>query len=421
MKTIYSAPRGTNDILPEDYEIWQYVIDIAIKTSEKFGFLRIQTPTFENIELFKRSVGDSTDIVQKEMFAFKDSKGRQLALRPEGTAAVVRATIQHGLLNSSLPLKIFYIMNFFRNERPQTGRYKEFYQFGVELFGARSAIAEFEIISLAYSFFNELNIKNLSLYINSIGCQNCRKNYIYSLTKYFESYKEKICENCKNRLYNNPLRLLDCKEEQCEKFKLNAPNILDYICADCKTHFNTLCNFLNLNNIPYVVNQYIVRGLDYYTRTVFEFVTNNLGAQNAVCGGGRYDNLIEKLGAPSTPAVGFGVGLNRLILLLKNQININSKTPHIYIGATDEESLYKVSTIATNLRARNILTQIDLMNRSVKSQMKYANKIKAKFSCIIGNNELTNNSVNVKNMNSEENFNISLQRFAEEFEKILKT
>ncbi len=420
MKTIYSAPRGTNDILPEDYKIWQYIIDIAIENSEKFGFFRMQTPTFENIELFKRSVGDGTDIVQKEMFSFKDSKGRHLALRPEGTAAIVRATIQHGLLNSSLPLKIFYIMNFFRNERPQTGRYKEFYQFGVELFGAYSAIAEFEIISLAYSFLNELNVKDTNLNINSIGCQDCRKNYVYSLTKYFEKYKEKICENCKNRLYNNPLRLLDCKEKQCEEFKLNAPNILNYVCADCKTHFNTLCNFLNLNNIPYSVNPYIVRGLDYYTKTVFEFVTNNLGAQNAICGGGRYDDLIQKLGAPSTPAVGFGVGLNRLILLLKNKIKINYKIPHIYVGATDEEALYKASVIATNLRARNIITQTDLMSRSVKSQMKYANRIKAMFSCIIGKNELTKNSVNVKSMSGEENFNISIQNFAEEFERILK-
>ena len=371
-----------------------------MKVCEKFGFSEIILPTFENKKLFTKSNDETSDIVQKEMFCFKDLGGRELALRPEVTASAARAIIEHGLLNKTLPIKICYISNCFRNERPQTGRYKEFYQFGVELFGSEQPTAEFEIISLASMFFKKLNIKNITLEINSIGCVDCRKKYIKFLKKYFEKEHSNMCDDCKNRLTKNPLRILDCKVEKCNNLKKNAPQILDYICKDCKDHFFKVCELLKYNNINFEINPFVVRGLDYYTRTVFEFKTNSLGSQNTVCGGGRYDDLFEVFGAKKTPSLGFGVGLNRLILLLNNnEKNNNLQECCLFIGNTDESYFLEISKIVKNLREQGVAVQFNLLVKSVKAQMKYANKINAKFSCIIGKEEVFKNLVFVKNIN----------------------
>ncbi len=421
MNVLFKAPRGTLDILPQEIKVWQKIKAVAMKVCEMFGFSEIILPTFENKKLFTKSNDESSDIVQKEMFSFKDLGGRELALRPEVTASAARAIIEHGLLNQPLPIKIFYILNCFRNERPQTGRYKEFYQFGVELFGSNQPTAEFEVISLANMFFDELNIKNITLEINSIGCINCRKNYIEFLIKYFEKEHDVMCPDCKNRLIKNPLRILDCKVLQCKNLRKNAPQILDHICDDCKDHFFTVCELLKYNNIPFEINPFVVRGLDYYTRTVFEFKTKSLGSQNTVCGGGRYDGLFEVFGAKKTPSLGFGVGLNRLILLLDDsEKNNNSSECCLFIGNTEKSHLLEISKIAKNLRKLGVSVQFNLLEKSVKAQMKYANKINSSFSCIIGEEEVVKNSVAIKNMNNGENFAVSLKNFEDEFVKFVK-
>ena len=420
MKILYSAPRGTKDILPDETKIWRKIKKKAIEVSERFGFSEMIFPTFEEEKLFIRSVGEETDVVQKEMFTFLDSAGRRLALRPEGTASLARAVIENGLLNEALPLKLFYIINCFRNERPQKGRYKEFYQLGVELFGSSLPTSELEVISLAKMFFEELNIKNLTLNINSIGCSNCRKDFVLKLIDYFKEHENKLCKTCKERLNKNPLRILDCKEEECEALKENAPKILDNVCSSCKEHFKTVEKLLKNNNIDYVVNHKIVRGLDYYTRTVFEFKTNELGSQDTICGGGRYDGLFEELGAKKTPALGFGVGLNRLFLLLKDKEKIENYCD-LYIGHISENAMLKATKIAQNLREKNIKVQTNLLERSVKAQMKYANKINAKYSIIIGDNELNSNEVELKNMDEEQTKIINLNNFESEFLKFINS
>ena len=304
MKNLFFAPKGTQDILPNETKLWQQVKEIAIKLSELFGFYEIILPSFENKELFTQSIGETTDIVSKEMLSFVDQNNQELALRPEGTTSTVRAIIEHGLLKETLPLKLFYIINCFRNNNPQI----EFYQFGVELFGSKNPEAEFEVISLADLFFKKLNILNLNLEINSMGCLDCRKKFKKKLTKYFEKNLDNICQTCKEQLFKNPLKILDCKVLKCQEIIKNAPKILDFLCDECANHFKDVCTFLDISNIKYSINHNLIRGLDYYSRTVFEFKTNdNLNAQNTLCGGGRYDGLIKTLGAPNTPALGFGI------------------------------------------------------------------------------------------------------------------
>ncbi len=421
MKNIYKAPRGTLDILPNETKIWQKVKQTAAKISERFGFLEIIVPTFENKELFTNSSGETSDIVQKQMFCFFDLKKRELALRPEGTASVARAVIEHGLLNETLPIKLFYILNCFRNERPQSGRYKEFYQFGVELFGSSSAAAEFEVISLAQMFFQELQIKNIILKINSIGCSKCRPVFVENLKKYYTNHTEKLCTDCKVRLEKNPLRVLDCKVTSCIQISSDAPKILDCLCDECKDHFKHVCDLLKINNISFEIDPYIVRGLDYYTKTVFEFQCENLGAQNTICGGGRYDNLLKSLGATPTPSVGFGVGLNRLILLLKDNPIFKIESKHdLYIGHISYKAEEKAIFIAQNLRKKNFSVLTNLLDRSVKSQMKYANKNNVSFSCIIGEDELTSNKISLKDMFKNKEYLLSLDDFEKEFIKITK-
>ena len=418
MECRFKAPRGTQDVFPEKAEILQKVELKLLNCARRFGFLEIRTPTFEQTDLFERSVGDSTDVVQKEMFTLKDRGGRSLTLRPEGTAGVVRAVVESGLINKALPLKLCYLDNCFRNERPQAGRLKEFHQFGAELFGSDSPIADAEIISLAVCLFAELDVFDLSLKINSIGCSKCRKKYMEDLVEYYQKHVDELCKTCLKRLEKNPMRLLDCKNSNCQEISKNAPKILDYLCEDCNEHFEAVKKMLDAQEIEYVIDPYIVRGLDYYTRTVFEFTSNDLGAQNTICGGGRYDELVELIGGKSVPALGLGLGIERLLLVMeaqKNSMIVPQKECDIYIGSIGKKAVELANVLALEFRKFGLGAQTDLIGRSTRSQMKYANKIGANYSCIIGDLEIKYDRVTIKNMRTKKQFDILVSDFLNEF------
>ena len=411
MNLLTKAARGTQDVLPADSYKWQFVQNIMLKEAELYGFKEIRTPVFEHTELFDRGVGDDTDIVQKEMYTFNDKAGRSLTLKPEGTVAAVRAVLEHGLLNEGIPLKLTYITPCYRYEKPQSGRYREFYQFGVEIFGAASPAAEAEIICLATTLFERLGISGLSLEINSIGCPECRQAYRGALKKFFEKHREKLCSTCTDRLEKNPMRILDCKNLECQKIVEDAPNIIDFLCEDCEQHFEDVKNYLSESKIDYKINPKIVRGLDYYTRTVFEFVSSSDSNRSLVCGGGgRYDGLIEEIGGPATPAVGFGIGIERLILLMQSQgIEIpKPKRCDIFIATADKTAQTKALHLAKTLRESSFYAEIDIVERSLKAQLKYADKINAKFLLVLGEKEFSEKKAEMKNMDSGEKFIINL-------------
>lgn len=416
MKNTIKAPRGTKDIWGDELKYFEMIKENAFGVAENYGYKRIVTPTFESSDLFKRGVGETTDVVNKEMFYFEDRKGRELALRPEGTAGTIRAAIEEGLIEESLPLKLCYFENCFRNERPQAGRFKEFFQFGAELIGSKSYLADVEIITLAHSIFKRLKVDNLKLKLNSIGCNECRLKYKEELIKYYKDKEDKLCRNCKDRLYQNPLRLLDCKEKECIELKEDAPKIIDYLCHDCKENFDMVKLTLDNLLIPYEVDEYIVRGLDYYKGTVFEFVSNELGAQSAVCGGGRYDGLIELLGGKSLSSLGFAIGVERLSLILKaqNKIKLKEDRVDLFLGRIGEGALNILNEIAYKLRESGLSVYLEITDRSVKAQMKYANKINSKYSVIIGDSEIEKGSVNIKNMDKNESYEVSLDNFCED-------
>lgn len=412
MAKIIKAPRGTQDITGAESYKWQFVEDIVITTSKLYGFKEMRTPTFEDMSLFKRSVGDTTDVVQKEMYQVQAEKGKDLyGLKPEGTAGAVRAVIERGLLNESLPVKISYLTPCFRHERPQAGRLREFHQFGIEMFGASSPSADVEIISVAKNIFDMIGLKNITLYINSIGCPVCRANYHKALTDYFKKYTETLCGTCNERLDKNPMRILDCKSPVCTEITKDAPIILDYLCDECKNHFDGVKTRLDKLNIEYTVNPKIVRGLDYYTKTVFEFVSNDLGAQSTVCGGGRYDGLVAQMGGNQTPALGFGMGIERLLLVMEAQ-NIEIPKPldcELYIASMGENANIKACEITNKLREEGFYVECDLLNRSVKAQMKYANKINAKTVVVLGDSELENKKAKLKIMATGEEIEIDFE------------
>ncbi len=395
-----NIPKGTKDVLPAQSYKWQYIEDCARQVARQFNIKEVRTPVFEHTELFARGVGDTTDIVNKEMYTFLDKGNRSITLKPEGTAGVARMFIENGLASSPLPMKSFYITPCYRYERPQAGRLREFHQFGVEVYGSPAPAADAEVIFAASSFLNKLGIKDTRLEINSIGCKSCRASYNAALKDYFRPHLGEMCSTCRERFDKNPLRMLDCKEEGCKKIAEGAPKILDYLCPDCSAHFESVKNLLTAQGIDFVVNPNIVRGLDYYTRTVFEFVSTSIGAQGTVCAGGRYDGLIAELGGPQTPAVGFAAGLERLMLLMENTgISFpQPPVPDIYIAGMDEPSRFKAFALAGQLRADNIAAECDLMERSVKAQLKYADKLGAAYVAVIGENELAEGKVNVKKM-----------------------
>lgn len=410
-------PLGTEDIVPQNINKWNTVETIVKDTATTFGFKEIRVPTFESTELFERSVGDTTDVVQKEMYSViaKESK---FTLRPEGTAGTIRAMVQNGLLNDALPQKVFYVLSCFRHERPQAGRLREFHQFGVEMAGSQSPYADAEVISLAKSIIDRVGLKNIVLNINSIGCPTCRANYHKALKEFFSTKSECLCDTCKSRLDRNPMRILDCKSPICSDIGKDAPVILDYLCEDCSNHFEKLKSILTNMGIEYSVNPRIVRGLDYYTKTVFEFVTTDIGSQGTVCGGGRYDGLIEQLSGKHVPALGFGMGLERLILTMENQDCefMENSNCELYIAPMGDTAKDKAVELASNLRTEGFLVEYDIMDRGIKAQMKYANKLNAKFVLVIGDNEIQSNSAKLKFMTTGEEFPITLDdSFYEKF------
>ena len=396
MATI-TAPKGTADILPSQSYKWHYVENVIRDTCRLYGFSEIRTPVFEHTEVFVRGVGDTTDVVTKEMYTFEDKGGRSITLRPEGTAGIVRSFIENGIFNDPLPAKLYYLINCFRYEKPQKGRLRQFSQFGVELFGATSPDTDAHIISLPYTVFNRLGLKDIELNINSIGCKECRAKYREALIEYFEDKKERLCPTCNERLYKNPMRILDCKSDICADIAKDAPKILDYLCDDCDSHFKKVMALLDGMGIEYKVNPYIVRGLDYYNRTVFEFISNSIGAQGTVCGGGRYDGMTEQLGGANYAGIGFAMGLERIMLLLGDGA-VTPDTPDIYLASMGERAKAECASLSMKLRNTGVAVEYDLMDRSLKAQMKFANKIGAKTVAVIGDSELDSGIVKIKNM-----------------------
>ena len=389
-------------MLPADAYLWQAVEDTARETAQLYGFKEIRTPVFEHTELFLRGVGDTTDIVNKEMYTFLDKGGRSITLRPEGTAGVARAFVENGLQGGAMPFKAYYLISAFRYERPQAGRLREFHQFGAELYGAAAPTADAEAILLASRFLRELGLGDVTtLRLNSIGCKNCRARYAEALREHFRPHIGEMCEDCRERFTKNPLRILDCKNEGCKKFTADAPSMLDYLCEDCRAHFETLQQLLTQAGVAYVVDPRIVRGLDYYSRTVFEFTTDLIGAQATVLGGGRYDGLLEQMDAKPTPAVGFAAGIERLLLAMQAvETPLVERLPDVYVAGMDTASRQRALLLAEELRGQGLIVECDLMERSLKAQFKYADKLGVRYVVVIGENELNMGEAEVKHLST---------------------
>ena len=420
MALITKAIKGTKDVLPSEVYKNQYIEATCLTVAENFGYKEMRTPVFEHTELFQRGVGDTTDVVQKEMYTFDDKGGRSITLRPEGTAGAARSFLENGLSNEALPQKICYLTSCYRYEKPQAGRLREFHQFGIECFGATSPLADAEMIALAKQIFDELGVKDLHLELNSIGCPTCRAEYHKALKEYFASRVDELCDTCRDRLDRNPMRILDCKSPVCSEIAKDAPVVLDYLCDECKEHFEKTKSYLDAMNIEYIVNPQIVRGLDYYTKTVFEFVADSIGAQGTVCGGGRYDGLIEELGGQRTPSLGFGMGLERLQLVMEAQgcEFPEPSRPDLFIVAMGDKATLKAVEIAKDMRDEGYSVVYDLNGRSLRAQMKYADKINAKYNVVIGDNEVDTKSAVLKDMTTGEQSNISLETFVSGFYSI---
>ncbi|MBQ6789555.1 MAG: histidine--tRNA ligase [Clostridia bacterium] len=408
-------PRGTMDILAPESDLWIYVEGKMRDVASRFGFSEIRTPTFEELGLFKRGVGDTTDVVQKEMYTFTDRDGTVFALRPEGTASVVRAIIENGKTSDPMPLKYYYIINCFRYEKPQAGRSREFFQFGTEMFGAKGPAADFTVISLADTLLRELGITGTKLHLNSIGCPDCRPAYREKLVEYLSANRDKLCDTCKARLEANPLRILDCKNPDCKEIAEAAPKSIDHLCEECDSHMKSLTEMLEAAGIEYEIDTHIVRGLDYYTRTVFEFICEGIGAQSTVCGGGRYDGLMEQLGGPSQPGIGFGMGITRLLMAMEQcgAYVPEAKRPELYIASLGAAAAVSANCITTDLRRHGIIADCDVMGRSLKAQMKYADKIGAKYTLILGDSEIESGKAVIKNMKTSEQTEILIKDAAE--------
>ena len=406
----FTKPKGTNDIFGSQIVIWQHVEKTIRAMCDDFGLAEIRTPMFESTDLFQRGVGETTDIVQKEMFSFEDRGGRSLTLRPEGTASAARAYIENSLYNEAQPMKLFYISPNFRAERPQKGRYRQFHQFGVEIFGSYAAASDAEMISIAYTLVQKLGIQNTTVHINSLGNNESRAAYNQTLTDYIGGNLDSLCPTCRERFAKNPLRVLDCKVAGCKEIVAGAPSSVDSLLPDCKKHFEDLQACLTEMGIPFVVDPGIVRGLDYYTRTVFEIISTDLGAQSTVCGGGRYDNLVAEVGGPQTGATGFGLGLDRIVILLEESgvLDVKKTTPVLYVGAMGEDAFIKAQGIVYKLRQAGIPAETDTIGRSVKAQFKYADKIGAQYAVMLGGNELAAGKANVKNMADGEQTEVEL-------------
>lgn len=413
------APRGTHDVLPSESYRWHMIENKVRELCLEFGYKEIRTPMFESTELFERGVGDTTDVVQKEMYTFLDKGGRSITLRPEGTSPIARSFVENSIYAQPQPTKLYYLYPCFRYEKPQTGRLREFHQFGVEVLGADSASIDAEVISLAMQTFKHLGITGISLNINSIGCSKCRSAYNEKLKEFFKPHLNELCETCRQRYEKNPLRILDCKVKSCKEIYNNAPVLLDNICDDCADHFEKLKKYLDVMDIQYHVDATIVRGLDYYTKTVFEIVSENAGSEGTICGGGRYNGLISQIGGPEMTGVGFAMGLERLILVLEslNLISENDERPDIFIANIGADADMYVQKLVYDLRNLGICAERDYLSRSVKAQMKYANKINALFSTVIGDDDISLGNISVKNMQTGETETVSLENLAEYLKK----
>lgn len=407
----YQAPKGTRDVTPAESYRWQYVEELIRRTTARYGFKEIRTPVIEHTELFLRSVGDTTDVVQKEMYTFNDKGGRSITLKPEGTAGTVRMFVEHGLFAEAMPLKVYYLnCPVFRYERPQAGRLREHHQFGVECFGAPEPSADAEVISMAWDIFTAMGARDLTVKLNSIGCPKCRDRYQAALKAYLSEHKDELCEDCQMRLEKNPLRVLDCKVESCKRINAGAPQTLDYVCDECRAHMDKLRGYLDAIGIPYEMDPMLVRGLDYYTRTVFEIVSGAAGAQGTLCGGGRYDGLVNEIGGPQVAAVGFGLGVERLLLYL-DQLGVEIPKPDpvdvLIFGMGDDER-QKAFELVNGLRKLGFSADTDHVGRSVKANFKYAGKTEAKHVLVIGGNELEAGKGNIKRMATGEQIEVSL-------------
>lgn len=410
-----TKPRGTIDILPEEMPMWHKIEDTAREVCALNGFSEIRFPTFESTELFTRGVGDTTDVVTKEMYTFSDRENRSLTLRPEGTASVARLLVENGRCSDTMPLKLYYMISCFRYEKPQAGRSREFYQFGCEMYGSENASADASVISLADMFIKRIGIKNARLNINSIGCSDCRKDYRSALINYFKSNEDSLCETCRMRLETNPLRILDCKNDSCKALAAGAPRTIDYLCGNCSSHMSLLERSLDAMGIEYTVNPSIVRGLDYYTRTVFEFICPTIGAQSTILGGGRYDGLTKDIGGPALPGVGFATGITRLILALK-EAGVEVKEdirPYLYIAPMGESATLEAARISAQLKNAGISAEYDVVGRSLKAQMKYANKVGAHYTLIIGDNEISTGKAQLKNMSDSSQREVAIDALTE--------
>ncbi len=413
---MYQAPRGTSDILPPEQGYWSYIKQKAVAISELYGYQRIDTPTFEDARLFVRSIGEETDIVEKEMYTLEDRSGDKLTLRPEGTASVCRAYVEHGMHTLPQPVRLYYMAAIFRYERPQAGRYRQHYQFGVEAVGDSDPALDAEVIDIAWQFYVNLGLQRLNLYLNSIGCNTCRPGYLDSLRAYYSQRRESLCPDCKRRLMVNPLRLMDCKKPSCIPLTEQAPRSTDYLCAECAEHFGQLQSYLNLLNIPFIIDHRLVRGLDYYTKTVFEIAPEGeIAAQATIGAGGRYDDLIEQLGGRPTPAIGFATGVERLVLNLKKQkvaVPV-PPAPAVFIAYLGQEAKGEAMKLASLLRKSGLSVTLTFGDRSLKAQLKQANSTGARHAVIIGEDEVKSGAVLLRHMDKGEQETVSLDKVAE--------
>ncbi len=415
MAEINKAPRGTNDVLPEESYKWQFIEQRLIETAGLYGFKETRVPVFEHTEVFVKNVGDTTDVVQKEMYTFTDKGDRSITLRPEFTAGVIRSVVEHSLTAAALPVKVCYCGGCYRYEKPQAGRLREFHQFGAECVGAASPAADAEVIAMAAQLLRDVGIEKISLEINSIGCPTCRAEYHKALKAYFEDRKEELCGTCNERLDRNPMRILDCKSPVCSEIAKGAPAVIDFLCDDCQAHFDGVKAHLDGMEITYKVNPRIVRGLDYYTRTVFEFISGDIGAQATVCGGGRYDGLLEQMGGQPQPALGFAMGIERLLMVLESQGTEipKPKSCDIYIAPMGEAATLKATTLCASLRDEGFEALTDIVGRGLKAQMRYANKIGARFTLVLGDSELESGKAKLKCMESGEENEVALENLAD--------
>ena len=418
-----TRPRGTNDFLPGESEKWQYIEQLCRQVCAEYGYKEIRLPIFEHTEVYLRSVGETSDIVEKEMYSFEDKGLTHVTLRPEGTAGTVRAFLENRLYADPQPTKLYYMGPMFRYDKPQAGRYRQFNQFGIEVFGADHATIDAEVITLAVEIFKRLGLTGLSVKINTVGCADCRPKHMEELKTYFRQHEDNLCETCRDRLERNPLRILDCKEDGCKAVAKGAPTTIEAACDNCSTHFNQLLGYLDAVGISYEIDTNLVRGLDYYVRTAFEVVINSVGsAQNALCGGGRYNGMVEQFGGDDMPGIGYAMGMERLLLTLKEQgIELPvGNHPDVYIAPLGDAAQKEAFVLTQALRSRNIYTEKDYLGKSLKAQMKAADRFQVKYCVIIGDSELEKGLAVVREMATGEQHEVLLAQLVEDLEGRLK-